>query len=47
MNYIIHIYIDFIEKMKSLGYPKLISIDSLRTPDFSFVSEILFWLVKR
>jgi clusterin-associated protein 1 len=32
--------------MKSLGYPKLISIDSFRTPDFSFVSEILFWLVK-
>ncbi|ORX77144.1 hypothetical protein BCR32DRAFT_223596 [Anaeromyces robustus] len=37
---------NFIEKMKSLGYPKLISIDSFRTPDFSFVSEILFWLVK-
>ncbi|OUM67662.1 hypothetical protein PIROE2DRAFT_37054, partial [Piromyces sp. E2] len=32
--------------MKSLGYPKLISIDSFRTPDFNFVSEILFWLVK-
>jgi len=37
---------NFIEKMKSLGYPKLISIDSFRTPDFNFVSEILFWLVK-
>ncbi|XP_061206637.1 clusterin-associated protein 1 isoform X2 [Neopsephotus bourkii] len=33
--------------MRALGYPRLISMESFRTPNFMLVSEVLFWLVKR
>ncbi|KAI9205421.1 Clusterin-associated protein-1-domain-containing protein [Polychytrium aggregatum] len=32
--------------MRALGYPKLISIDSFRTPNFDLVADILLWLIK-
>ena len=35
------------EMMRSLGYPRLISMENFRTPNFQLVSEILGWLVKR
>mmetsp|Transcript_17883 Transcript_17883/g.44341 ORF Transcript_17883/g.44341 Transcript_17883/m.44341 type:complete len:404 (-) Transcript_17883:337-1548(-) len=38
---------NFTEIMRSLGYPRLISIDNFRTPNFELVSEILVWLVNR
>ena len=33
--------------MKTLGYPRLISMDNFRTPNFELVADILYWLVKR
>lgn len=38
---------DFVERMKTLGYPRLISMDNFRTPNFELVADILYWLVKR
>lgn len=38
---------NFTEMMRSLGYPRLISMENFRTPNFSLVAEILIWLVKR
>jgi len=38
---------DFTERMKSLGYPRIISMDNFRTPNFELVADILFWLLKR
>ncbi|KAH0631819.1 hypothetical protein JD844_019653 [Phrynosoma platyrhinos] len=38
---------DFTEMMRALGYPRLISMENFRTPNFMLVSEILLWLVKR
>ncbi|EGF79754.1 hypothetical protein BATDEDRAFT_89153 [Batrachochytrium dendrobatidis JAM81] len=32
--------------MRGLGYPKRISMESFRTPNFDLVSDILYWLVK-
>ncbi|KAJ3192674.1 Clusterin-associated protein 1 [Irineochytrium annulatum] len=37
----------FTEKMRALGYPKLISMDSFRTPNFDLVADSLHWLVKK
>ncbi|KAL5106099.1 Clusterin-associated protein 1 [Taenia crassiceps] len=33
--------------MKTLGYPRLISLESFRTPNFALVAEILRWLALR
>lgn len=38
---------DFTERMKALGYPRIISMDNFRTPNFELVADILFWLLKR
>lgn len=38
---------DFTEMMRALGYPRLISMENFRTPNFTLVAEILTWLVKR
>ncbi|KFO24785.1 clusterin-associated protein 1 isoform X2 [Fukomys damarensis] len=38
---------NFIEMMRALGYPRHISMESFRTPNFGLVSEVLLWLVKR
>ncbi|KAM9832001.1 clusterin-associated protein 1 homolog [Neosynchiropus ocellatus] len=38
---------NFTEMMRALGYPRLISMENFRTPNFSLVAEILIWLVKR
>uniref|UniRef100_A0A8D0L249 Clusterin associated protein 1 n=1 Tax=Sphenodon punctatus TaxID=8508 RepID=A0A8D0L249_SPHPU len=38
---------DFTEMMRALGYPRLISMENFRSPNFMLVSEILLWLVKR
>ncbi|XP_038571513.1 clusterin-associated protein 1 homolog [Micropterus salmoides] len=37
----------FTEMMRALGYPRLISMENFRTPNFTLVAEILIWLVKR
>ncbi|XP_075755204.1 clusterin-associated protein 1 isoform X2 [Pelodiscus sinensis] len=33
--------------MRALGYPRLISMENFRTPNFMLVSEVLLWLCKR
>uniref|UniRef100_A0A8C6T1Q3 Clusterin associated protein 1 n=1 Tax=Neogobius melanostomus TaxID=47308 RepID=A0A8C6T1Q3_9GOBI len=38
---------NFTEMMRALGYPRLISMENFRTPNFKLVAEILIWLVKR
>eukprot|EP00090_Calanus_glacialis_P001691 TRINITY_DN11217_c0_g1_i1.p1 TRINITY_DN11217_c0_g1~~TRINITY_DN11217_c0_g1_i1.p1 ORF type:complete len:435 (+),score=171.25 TRINITY_DN11217_c0_g1_i1:48-1352(+) len=35
------------EMMRSLGYPRLISLENFRQPNFPLVAEMLVWLVKR
>ncbi|XP_039348166.1 clusterin-associated protein 1 isoform X3 [Mauremys reevesii] len=38
---------DFTEMMRALGYPRLISMENFRTPNFMLVSEMLLWLCRR
>ena len=38
---------DFIEYMRALGFPRRISMDNFRTPNFELVAECLMWLVQR
>ncbi|KAK3705197.1 hypothetical protein QZH41_013991 [Actinostola sp. cb2023] len=38
---------NFTEMMRSLGYPRLISMENFRSPNFPLVAEVLIWLVKR
>lgn len=37
----------FVEMLRALGYPRLVSIENFRTPNFNLVAEILAWLLKR
>ncbi|PAA90144.1 hypothetical protein BOX15_Mlig018963g1 [Macrostomum lignano] len=37
----------FTEMMRALGYPRLISMENFRSPNFRLVAEILVWLAKR
>uniref|UniRef100_A0A3Q2YWK4 Uncharacterized protein n=1 Tax=Hippocampus comes TaxID=109280 RepID=A0A3Q2YWK4_HIPCM len=30
--------------MRALGFPRLISVENFRTPNFTLVAEILIWL---
>nr|XP_048723282.1 clusterin-associated protein 1 isoform X1 [Caretta caretta] len=38
---------NFTEMMRALGYPRLVSMENFRTPNFMLVSEMLLWLCKR
>lgn len=38
---------NFTETMRCLGYPRLISMENFRTPNFELVSDLLYWLLKR
>ncbi|XP_067942297.1 clusterin-associated protein 1-like [Watersipora subatra] len=38
---------NFTEMMRALGYPRLISMENFRQPNFPLVAEVLIWLVKR
>ncbi|XP_064481196.1 clusterin-associated protein 1-like [Ornithodoros turicata] len=38
---------NFTEIMRALGYPRLISLENFRVPNFPLVAEIALWLVKR
>ncbi len=37
----------FTETMRCLGYPRLISMENFRTPNFELVADLLYWLLKR
>lgn len=41
------VFADFTEMMRALGYPRLISMENFRSPNFALVAEVLMWLVKR
>ncbi|KAI8911039.1 Clusterin-associated protein-1-domain-containing protein [Gorgonomyces haynaldii] len=34
------------ERLRGLGYPKMVSMESFRTPNFEAMADILFWLAK-
>ena len=38
---------NFSEIMRSLGYPRIISMDNFRIPNFKLVAEIVFWFIRR
>eukprot|EP00002_Diphylleia_rotans_P018741 TRINITY_DN3628_c0_g2_i10.p1 TRINITY_DN3628_c0_g2~~TRINITY_DN3628_c0_g2_i10.p1 ORF type:complete len:405 (+),score=99.68 TRINITY_DN3628_c0_g2_i10:47-1261(+) len=38
---------NFTEIMRSLGYPRPISMENFRTPNFVLVADILYWLAQR
>ena len=38
---------DFTECMRSLGYPRIISVENFRNPNFELVADCLDWLVQR
>lgn len=38
---------NFCEIMRSLGYPRIISLENFRIPNFKLTAEIIFWLIKR
>ncbi|XP_061831152.1 clusterin-associated protein 1 homolog isoform X3 [Nerophis lumbriciformis] len=37
---------NFTEMMRALGFPRLISVENFRTPNFTLVAEILIWLAQ-
>eukprot|EP00906_Rhabdomonas_costata_P033337 RCo046976 len=37
----------FGETLKLLGYPRIVSVESFRKPNFELVADILYWLVQR
>lgn len=37
---------NFTEIMRALGYPRLISMENFRSPNFELVADILYWMVK-
>lgn len=39
--------LDFTEIMRTLGYPRLISIENFRTPNFELVADVMFWMIRR
>ena len=41
------LFVDFTEMMRALGYPRLISMENFRSPNFALVAEVLMWLVRR
>ena len=36
---------DFTEMMRALGYPRQISMENFRNPNFDLVADVLRWLV--
>ena len=38
---------NFCEIMRALGYPRLISLENFKTPNFELVADILYWLASR
>jgi clusterin-associated protein 1 len=38
---------NFNEMMRSLGFPRIISMENFKIPNFNLVAEITYWLIKR
>jgi Clusterin-associated protein-1 len=39
--------VDFTDMLRTLGYPRFISIESFRKPNFPLVADILVWLLSK
>jgi hypothetical protein len=39
--------LDFTEMLRALGYPRLVSMENFRNPNFPLVAELLQWLINR
>lgn len=37
---------NFTELLRQLGYPRLISLENFRRPNFELVADILYWMVR-
>jgi clusterin-associated protein 1 len=37
---------NFTEVLRQLGYPRLISLENFRKPNFELVADLLYWMVK-
>lgn len=35
---------NFCEQMRALGYPRIVSMENFRRPNFELVADILYWL---
>lgn len=38
---------NFCEQMRALGYPRIISMENFRRPNFELVTDILCWLASK
>lgn len=38
---------DATEMLRSLGFPRLVSIDNFRLPNFPLMAEVLEWIVQK
>lgn len=38
---------NFCETMRALGYPRIVSMENFRTPNFELVADLLYWLATR
>jgi len=38
---------NFTEKMRAIGYPRVISMENFQNPNFELVADILYWMVSR
>ena len=38
---------DFTEKMRAIGYPRVISMENFKNPNFELVADVLYWMVSR
>lgn len=34
------------EQLRCLGYPRVVSMETFRTPDFDMMAKLLYWLVR-
>ena len=38
---------NFCEQMRALGYPRIVSIENFRRPNFELVADMLYWLAQK
>lgn len=38
---------NFVEMLRALNYPRLVSLENFRKPNFELVADILYWLAQR
>lgn len=36
-----------VEMLRALGYPRLVSMENFRIPNFKLVAELLLWILAR